>query len=130
MTEATEDSTQAPAAPRDWDVKAMPVMVTAKAIEMVRIALKEEGLLETHGLRVAVQGGGCSGLQYALDFAKESRPGDFVYEIDGMKVYIDLASRKFLEGTKVDYVSGLQGNGFKFDNPNAQRSCGCGHSFS
>jgi len=136
MTEASSEDTGSEEAgaeeviARDWDVKAKPVMVTAKAIEMVRIALKEEGLLETHGLRVAVQGGGCSGLQYALDFANESRPGDFVYELDGMKIYIDLASRKFLEGTKVDYVSGLQGNGFKFDNPNAERSCGCGHSFS
>ena len=109
---------------------ASPVTLTAKAVEMVKIALKEEGLLESHGLRVAVQGGGCSGLQYALDFADASRPGDTTYEQDGLKIFIDLASKKFLDGTTVDYTTGLQGTGFKFENPNAQRSCGCGHSFS
>jgi len=107
-----------------------PVILTAKAVEMVKVALKEEGNLETHGLRIAVQGGGCSGLQYALDFAETSRPGDSIYEQEGLKIYIDLASKKFLVGTKIDYLTGLQGAGFKFENPNAQRSCGCGHSFS
>lgn len=106
------------------------VTITPKAIEMVKVALQEEGLLETHGLRVAVHGGGCSGLQYALDFAEEKRPGDTTFELEGLTVYIDLASKKFLEGTTVDYVTGLQGTGFKFENPNAQRTCGCGHSFS
>jgi len=106
------------------------ITITAKAVEMVKTALKEEGLAESHGLRVAVHGGGCSGLQYALDFANEERPGDTTFELHGLKIFIDLASKKFLDGTPVDYVSGLQGTGFKFDNPNAERTCGCGHSFS
>lgn len=106
-----------------------PVTLTPKAIEMVKLALKEEGLTD-HGLRVAVRGGGCSGLEYALDFANESRPGDTVYELDGLKIYIDMASESFLKGTVIDYQSGLSGAGFKFNNPNARRSCGCGSSFT
>lgn len=105
------------------------VVITPKAIENVKRAIAEEGL-ENHGLRVAVQGGGCSGLQYNLDFADSPRPGDTVLEFDGLKLFIDMASAQFLKGTEIDYVSGLNGSGFKFNNPNAKRSCGCGHSFS
>lgn len=109
---------------------AQPVVITPKAIEMVKSALKEEGLDQTHGLRVAVHGGGCSGLQYALDYADAPRPGDTVFELDGLKIYIDMASATYLKGASIDYVSGLNGSGFKFENPNATRTCGCGHSFS
>jgi iron-sulfur cluster assembly protein len=108
---------------------AAPVKLTPKAIEMVKKALEEEGL-GNHGLRVAVRGGGCSGLEYALDFSNEARMGDSVYEIEGLTVFIDMASAQYLNGTEIDYVSGLQGQGFKFNNPNATRTCGCGHSFS
>ncbi len=107
-----------------------PVTLTPKAIEMVKLALQEEGLGEKSGLRIAVRGGGCSGLEYALDFSEDSRPGDSIYQIDGLTVFIDMASATFLQGTEIDYVSGLQGTGFKFNNPNAKRSCGCGSSFS
>lgn len=110
-------------------VSDQPILITPKAIEMTKKALEEEGLAN-HGLRVAVRGGGCSGLEYALDFAETARPGDTVLELDGLKVYIDMASAEYLKGTEIDYVSGLQGSGFKFKNPNAKRSCGCGHSFS
>jgi iron-sulfur cluster assembly accessory protein len=107
----------------------MPLKITDKAIEMAKMALAEEGLTD-HGLRIAVHGGGCSGLQYALDFSNESRPGDSVYTIDGLTIYIDMASLQYLTGAEVDYTSGLNGTGFKFSNPNATRTCGCGHSFS
>ena len=106
-----------------------PVKISAKAIEMVKKALEEEGLSD-HGLRIAVHGGGCSGLQYALDFSNESRPGDTIFEVDGLTIYVDLASMQYLKDAEIDYVSGLNGTGFKFHNPNAQRTCGCGHSFS
>ena len=77
MTESqTETSEEVNDTSSQVDPDANPVILTAKAVEMVKIALKEEGMLETHGLRVAVQGGGCSGLQYALDFAESSRPGE------------------------------------------------------
>ena len=107
-----------------------PVALTEKAIGMVKQAIAEEGLDATHGLRVAVQGGGCSGLQYTLDFSNDVRPGDAVYDFSGLKVFIDMASAQFLKGTTIDYVSGLTGSGFKFNNPNAKRTCGCGSSFS
>lgn len=107
-----------------------PVVLTSKAVEMVKTAIKEEGLSEDHGLRIAVRGGGCSGLEYALDFSSESRPGDVIYEIGGLKIFCDMASSAYLKGTTIDYVSGLNGTGFKFNNPNAKRTCGCGSSFS
>ena len=105
------------------------VVLTPKAVEMVKQALTEEGLTD-HGLRVAVRGGGCSGLEYALDFEKDSRAGDTVLEFEGLRVFIDMASSTYLTGTVIDYVTGLNGAGFKFNNPNAKRTCGCGSSFS
>jgi iron-sulfur cluster assembly accessory protein len=103
--------------------------LTDKAIEQVKSILKRENL-EGHGLRVTVVGGGCSGFSYRLDFDKEEKPGDTVLERDGLKVYADELSVKYLEGTVIDYVSGLYGAGFKFSNPNASGTCGCGTSFS
>lgn len=106
-----------------------PIKLTAPAIEAIRGAIKEEGE-EGDALRVSVVGGGCSGYQYNLDFEKESRMGDVELEFDGVKIFIDQISSGYLKGTIIDYVSGLQGTGFKFINPNAKRQCGCGSSFS
>jgi iron-sulfur cluster assembly protein len=106
------------------------IIITAAAIAATKKALSEEGLSSEHGLRIAVRGGGCSGLEYALDFTNEERMGDTVLEFDGLKVFVDMASKQYLEGTEIDYVSSLQGSGFKFKNPNAKRTCGCGSSFS
>jgi iron-sulfur cluster assembly accessory protein len=77
-----------------------------------------------------VLGGGCSGFQYAMDFEKEPRPDDLTIEQDGIKVFVDPMSNMYLQGVTVDYVTGLQGAGFKFNNPNAKSTCGCGSSFS
>lgn len=107
-----------------------PVALTAKAAQMVKLTRNEEGLGEEHGLRVAVVGGGCSGFQYALDFTDEAREDDFVYEVDGLTVYVDPVSARYLKGTTIDYVMGMAGAGFKFDNPKAVGSCGCGSSFT
>lgn len=107
-----------------------PVLtLTSKAIEMVREALEAEKL-DGHGLRVFVQGGGCSGFQYGLDFDQAARAGDFEFEFDGLKVYVDPMSAAHLEGTVIDYVIGVSGAGFKFNNPQAKTTCGCGSSFS
>ena len=103
--------------------------LTDKAIQQVKTILAREKL-EGHGLRVAVVGGGCSGFSYGLDFEKEQKPGDIVLDMDGLKVYLDEPSAKYLKGTVIDYVSGLHGAGFKFKNPNATGTCGCGTSFS
>jgi iron-sulfur cluster assembly accessory protein len=106
-----------------------PVLLTPKAVEMVREAMTRENY-EGYGLRISVVGGGCSGLQYSLDFENEEKATDLTYDLDGLKVYIDLMSSQYLEGTRVDYVQGMQGAGFKFINPKAVRTCGCGSSFS
>lgn len=106
-----------------------PVNVTAKAVEAVKAAMREEGI-EGHGLRIAVAGGGCAGFQYALSFENEAREGDTTWECDGLKVHVDAMSLGYLQGAQVDYAAGLEGAGFRFTNPNAVRGCGCGSSFS
>lgn len=106
-----------------------PILVTPKAAEAMLMAIKEEGE-DGDGLRVSVVGGGCSGYQYNLDFEKEERMGDVTLSVNGLRIFLDPVSAGYLRGTVIDYVSGLQGTGFKFSNPNAKRTCGCGNSFS
>ncbi|MEA2695481.1 MAG: hypothetical protein QOJ16_4868 [Acidobacteriota bacterium] len=108
----------------------VPVSLTPKAVEMVKITREQEGIDPSHGLRVAVRGGGCSGFEYALDYESEARPNDVIYEQHGLTVYVDGVSARYLEGTNIDYVFGMAGAGFKFNNPKATGSCGCGSSFS
>ncbi|HET6413464.1 MAG TPA: iron-sulfur cluster insertion protein ErpA [Anaeromyxobacter sp.] len=110
-------------------VPANPILLTAKAIEMVKDAIAREGL-EGHGIRVGVLGGGCAGFQYSMDFEKEARPDDLTIEQEGVKLYLDPMSSMYLQGVTIDYVVGLQGAGFKFNNPNARTTCGCGSSFT
>ena len=105
------------------------VTLTPKAIEMVKAAIEQEGLTG-HGIRVGVVGGGCSGFQYSMDFENAQRDGDVVIDQGGLKLYVDPMSSMYLQGVTVDYVTGLQGAGFKFHNPNARNTCGCGSSFS
>jgi iron-sulfur cluster assembly accessory protein len=107
-----------------------PVSLTPKAVEMVKATRAQEKLDEASGLRVAVRGGGCSGFEYSLDFDLEPRPTDFVVQYDGLTVYVDPVSARYLEGTEIDYVMGVSGAGFKFHNPNASGTCGCGSSFA
>jgi iron-sulfur cluster assembly accessory protein len=111
------------------NIRAPELKLTEKAIQQVKAILAQKKL-DGHGLRVAVAGGGCSGFSYGLDFEKDLKPGDVVLEMDGLNVYIDLTSAKYLNGTVIDYTSGLYGGGFKFTNPNATGTCGCGTSFS
>ena len=110
-------------------VDAPPVTFTAKAVEMVKNAIAQEGLVG-HGIRVGVQGGGCAGFQYSMDFEKDARDGDLSFEQDGVRIFVDPMSSMYLQGVTIDYVQGLQGAGFKFENPNARTTCGCGSSFS
>jgi len=105
------------------------VALTDKAIEMVKDAMQREGLAG-YGIRVGVMGGGCSGFQYSMDFEQAPKDGDITVEQDGVKLYVDSMSSMYLQGVTIDYVVGLQGAGFKFNNPNAKSTCGCGSSFS
>ena len=105
------------------------VEVTERAVSKVKSILESENKAG-FGLRIAVQGGGCSGFQYGLTFEDTARPDDKVLEFNGLKVFVDAISQSYLNGTTVDYVESLQGSGFKINNPNATSSCGCGDSFS
>ena len=108
------------------------VKLTDQAIVMVRDAIKNEsGLKATAALRVFVEGGGCSGYKYGLDFDEnEAGDDDLLLEQEGINIYVDQYSAAYLRGTLIDYVNGLNGSGLKFLNPQAQRTCGCGSSFS
>ena len=88
----------------------------------------QETVAETAGLRVGVRGGGCSGFQYALAF-DEQRDGDTVFEDKGIRLLVDTPSLPYVRGSVIDFVDGLQGAGFKVDNPNVVAACGCGSSF-
>lgn len=107
-----------------------PVTLTQKAVDMVKITRDQEGIDPTHGLRIAVRGGGCSGFEYALDFEGETRENDWVYEQGDLTIYVDAVSARYLQGTNIDYVLGMAGAGFKFNNPKAVGTCGCGSSFA
>ncbi len=107
-----------------------PVTITPKAVRMVEITREEEGIEAGYGLRVAVRGGGCSGFEYALDYENEPRDTDLVYQQGALRVFVDPISARYLDGTEIDYVMGSSGAGFKFNNPKAVGSCGCGSSFS
>ncbi len=97
-----------------------------KAINLMREDNKPEGSF----IRVGVEGGGCSGLSYKLEFDNQIKEGDQVFEDKGMKIVVDKKSFLYLVGTELDYSGGLNGKGFVFINPNASRTCGCGESFA
>lgn len=106
-----------------------PVALTPTAIEHVKLAMQREGVAN-QGLRIAVRSGGCSGMEYHLAFEDGPNSGDTVYSVGGVSLFIDQTSQEYLSGVTIDYVNGLHGAGFKFLNPNAARTCGCGSSFS
>jgi iron-sulfur cluster assembly accessory protein len=105
------------------------ITLTDVAAEKVR-ALVEQRAQGACGLRIGVRGGGCSGNTYYMEFCNEAAPGDEVLEANGVTLYVDLKSMVLRGGTEVDYVEGLRGAGFKFNNPNARHGCACGESFS
>ena len=90
----------------------------------------KEGKTDAEGIRVSVQGGGCSGLMYDLEFDSKQLENDHVFEDKGVKIFVDKKSLLYLLGTELDFSDGLNGKGFQFKNPNASRTCGCGESFS
>jgi iron-sulfur cluster insertion protein len=105
------------------------IALTTKAAEKVREIREAESLGE-QGLRLRVIGGGCSGFSYDLYFEDETTDLDQEFESEGIKLFVDMMSYQYLENTTIDYVEGLHGAGFKFSNPTAKSTCGCGSSFS
>lgn len=104
--------------------------ITEKAKDRIEVLKLESNLDESYFLRVSVQGGGCSGLSYKLDFDNEIKDGDQEFEDLGIKLILDMKSFLYLAGTELDFSDGLNGKGFQFHNPNARRECGCGLSFA
>ncbi len=106
------------------------VSLTPTAAAKIRELMAEDPDGETSVLRVAIQGGGCSGFQYGLGFDAGPVDDDETLELHGVTIVIDPHSAPYLKGATIDFLSGLEESGFKIDNPNAQASCGCGHSFT
>lgn len=107
----------------------LDLKLTESAVHQVKKLLARDQRIG-HGLRVGVTDGGCSGFSYKLDFESQRKPDDLVLDFAGVPVYVDPASAPYLTGTVIDFVTGLYGGGFKFSNPNATATCGCGTSFS
>lgn len=105
------------------------IQVTPKAIQKIKEAFAKNNV-SSGGLRLGVQGGGCSGLSYLFRLEPKARPTDQVYEFEGVKIFIDPKSLLYLDGMTLDYRESLLHSGFAFDNPNAKKSCGCGSSFT
>jgi iron-sulfur cluster assembly protein len=110
---------------------AKSVQVTERALERIRAAMEKEGVSpEQAGMRLGVQGGGCSGLSYNIRFDTQPRERDRVFTFNGVRLFVDPKSFIYLGGMILDYENSLIKQGFNFVNPNASRSCGCGSSFS
>lgn len=105
------------------------ITLTPGAIKQLEKIRQEQNIDETHGLRVGVKGGGCSGFSYVLGFDVQKEKDD-VYEVGGIKILMEKAHALYLLGMEIDWVDGLNNRGFTFTNPNAKETCGCGTSFS
>ena len=101
-------------------------LTPAAAVKIRDLMASEE---DVSVLRVAIEGGGCSGFQYGLGFDRGAQEGDHEFECEGVTVVVDPFSAPYLQGATIDFLTGLTESGFKIDNPNASASCGCGHSF-
>jgi iron-sulfur cluster assembly accessory protein len=133
-TPETTSTTEPDVAPTHGTNDAAPVgdgslSLTEVAADKVREIREQENIEPHYALRVKVMGGGCSGFQYDLYFDEQAE-GDYEFESNGVKLVADQMSYMYLMGTNIDYVEGLQGAGFKFNNPSSTGSCGCGSSFS
>jgi iron-sulfur cluster assembly protein len=106
------------------------MLTVTDAAKKQSIRLMEDEQKDGFFIRVGVQGGGCSGLMYHLTFDNQENEGDMSFENNGVKVVVDKKSYLYLVGTTLDFSGGLNGKGFVFQNPNADRTCGCGESFS
>ena len=104
------------------------VTITPKAAEEIKAVMAKQGKPECN-LRIYVAGGGCSGFQYGMQLSSETEAGDVTFETSGVRVVVDAQSAPYLDGATVDWEGSLVGGGFKIENPNAVKSCGCGHSF-
>ena len=127
-TSVAAPAVETPAAPATIP-ESKPMVLTERAVIQVKEVIAEQKL-DNHYLTVRVVPAGCSGLGYDLNLVKETKEGDLVWTQDGVMMATDVMSTQYLKGTQVDYVKTDTSAGFKFENPNAKSSCGCGSSFS
>ena len=125
----TMSPTTPTATPEVATPKAAPVTLTPNAVAKVKEIMAQQTPVPA-GLRVGVQGGGCSGFSYAMSFENSAGMMDKTFNFDGLKVFVDATSVMYLNGCIVDYVETLEAAGFKFENPQVKSTCGCGSSFS
>jgi iron-sulfur cluster assembly protein len=111
-------------------VEPLSISVTDIAAKKVEFFAQKQGLPEGFGLKVAVKGGGCSGMVYTLSIEEGPDSDDRIIDDHGIRIFVPKRSFVFLAGTELDFSDGLNGKGFVFNNPNAKSSCGCGNSFS
>lgn len=104
------------------------IELTDSAVSAVRTAMAGAGQ-SVEGLRIAVEAGGCAGFKYLMGLVNEADPSDHVFDTSGVKIFVEENSLAHLDGTKIDFVIGLEGSGFTFENPQAKSSCSCGKSF-
>jgi iron-sulfur cluster assembly protein len=124
-------TTQEPQKPASPQAPAKGVQVTERAVAKIRVAMVKEGISpEQGGLRLGVQGGGCSGLSYNIRFDSQPRERDRIFQFGDVRVFVDPKSFIYLHGMTLDYQETLMQQGFVFVNPNSAKSCGCGTSFS
>ncbi|MEY4876903.1 MAG: hypothetical protein RI955_805 [Bacteroidota bacterium] len=107
----------------------MPITFSASTIAELKRIMQAENITDDKAIRVGVKGGGCSGMTYILEFDNHQQ-GDMIFDVEGVKVYLNQAHELYLSGMEVDFGSGLNDRGFTFKNPNASKTCGCGTSFS
>ena len=111
------------------ETKTAPIALTEKALAEVKNIMQEKNVPAEYGLRIGVQGGGCSGMSYLLGFDK-AKDSDEVYNLDGLELIMDKKHAMYVLGMEVDFQDGLNARGFVFSNPQAKSTCGCGSSFS
>ena len=111
------------------DVEVKPIELTASAVKEAKRLLQAQKQPDAV-LRIGVKNGGCSGMEYAMSFDAKVGPHDQAFEVEGLRVVVDAKSTLFLRGTVLDFSDTLEDSGFKFINPNAKQTCGCGTSFS
>jgi iron-sulfur cluster assembly accessory protein len=127
MDTTTTPASNTTAAPQG--TPSSPVRLTEAAVAQVKKVIQDQGF-QDYFFSIRVVPAGCSGLGYDLNLVREMKAGDLTWEQDGVKIATDALSNKYLSGTEIDFVSSVTGAGFKFNNPNAKSSCGCGTSFS